>query len=94
MVRRSSAGLLFHQADDQEDSPVYGSHLTRRQMTKGRTQLVPTEYRDFVSTMIWDRCRKPFVGEGSTVILTADASAMTVVTGHTSTLSRVLSRLD
>ena len=48
MVRRSSAGLLFHQADDQEDSPVYGSHLTRRQMTKGRTQLVPTEYRDFV----------------------------------------------
>lgn len=48
MVRRSSAGLLFHQADDQEDSPVYGSHLTRRQMTKGRAHLVPTECRDFV----------------------------------------------
>ena len=48
MVRRSSAGLLFHQADDQKDGPVYGSHLTHRQMTKGRANLIPTECCDFV----------------------------------------------
>ena len=48
MVRRSSAGWLFHQADDQKEGPVYGSHLTRRQMTKGRAYLVPTKSGDFV----------------------------------------------